>query len=49
VFNPLIRTGFRIDYVLEPLPTAEFAEKDPKHYAELIREPGFLCVRVVKG
>ncbi|GIV88744.1 MAG: SAM-dependent methyltransferase [Chloroflexus sp.] len=49
VFNPLIYAGFRIDYVLEPLPTPEFAENDPKHYAELIREPGFLCIRAVKG
>lgn len=49
VINPLIRAGFRLEQILEPLPTPDFAAKAPKHYAELIREPGFLCVRAVKG
>ncbi|WP_322490191.1 hypothetical protein [Chloroflexus sp.] len=49
VINPLIGASFRLEHMLEPLPTAEFAEKDPKHYAELMREPGFLCIRAVKG
>lgn len=49
VINPLMRAGFTLEQILEPLPTAEFAERDPEHYAELMREPGFLCIRAVKN
>jgi len=38
-----------LDQILEPLPTEEFYEKDPEDYEELIRSPGFMCVRAVKG
>jgi ubiquinone/menaquinone biosynthesis C-methylase UbiE len=48
VFNPLIDAGFTLDIVLEPLPTAEFREKDPNEYEKLMREPGFLCIRAIK-
>lgn len=48
IINPIIDTGFRLDKILEPKPTAEFAEADPKHYAELNKLPGFLCIRAVK-
>lgn len=49
VINPLLRAGFTLEQILEPLPTAEFAERDPEHYAELMREPGFLCIHAVKN
>jgi SAM-dependent methyltransferase len=49
VINPLVEAGFILQQVLEPLPTAEFAEKDPEGYEELIRNPGSLCIRAVKG
>jgi ubiquinone/menaquinone biosynthesis C-methylase UbiE len=49
VINPLIETGFSLDRLLEPLPTPEFKQADPKDYAELMHSPGFLCVRAKKS
>jgi hypothetical protein len=46
--NPLLETGFRLDKALEPKPTEEFKETDPKHYGELLRQPSFLCLRATK-
>jgi hypothetical protein len=48
VINPLIQAGFILDRILEPLPTAEFKEKDPQDYEELMRNPGFMCIRAIK-
>lgn len=48
VFKPLFESGFMLDTVLEPLPTAEFQEKAPEDYEELLREPGFMCIRAVR-
>jgi SAM-dependent methyltransferase len=49
VINPLLKAGFTLDQILEPLPTEEFSLVDPEEYEELIRSPGFMCVRAVKG
>jgi SAM-dependent methyltransferase len=49
VINPLVQAGFLLEQILEPLPTAEFAEKDPEGYEELIHSPGFICIRAIKG
>ncbi len=49
VINPLIGAGFILDQILEPLPTEEFAEKDPEDYEQLMRSPGFMCLRAIKG
>lgn len=49
VINPLVRAGFLLERILEPLPTEEFREKLPEEYEELNRQPGFLCIRAVKG
>lgn len=49
VLRPPMRAGFVLDEVLEPLPTEEMRRSDPKHFAELHREPGFLCLRYRKG
>jgi SAM-dependent methyltransferase len=46
--NPLLEAGFRLERILEPKPTEEFREADPKHYEELSRRPCFLCVRAGK-
>jgi SAM-dependent methyltransferase len=46
--NPLLEAGFRLDKVLEPKPTEEFKEADPRHYRELLQQPGFLCLRATK-
>jgi SAM-dependent methyltransferase len=42
---PLLSSGFRLDRIVEPLPTEEFKEADPVRYASLMHRPGFLCVR----
>jgi ubiquinone/menaquinone biosynthesis C-methylase UbiE len=49
VINPLVRAGFAVERILEPLPTEAFQEKDPEHYEKLSRSPGFMCVRAVKA
>ncbi len=48
ILNPLLEAGFALDRLLEPQPTKEFKKAEPHHYEELIREPGFLCVRARK-
>ena len=48
IFNPLFENGFMLDTVLEPLPTAEFQENDPQEYEQLLREPGFMCIRAIR-
>lgn len=48
VVNPLIETGFRVERLLEPLPTEEFKKAEPVEYEKLCREPAFLCVRAAK-
>jgi SAM-dependent methyltransferase len=46
--NPLIEAGFHLERILEPKPTEEFKQADPKHYEELSRQPCFLCIRARK-
>jgi SAM-dependent methyltransferase len=48
IVGPLLETGFRIDRVLEPQPTAAFEEKWPERYEKESRYPVFLCVRAVR-
>jgi SAM-dependent methyltransferase len=50
MISPLLAAGFVLDMLLEPRPTEDF-QKDREqghHYDELMREPGFLCVRARK-
>jgi len=49
VVNPLVRAGFILDQILEPIPTEKFREKSPEDYEILSRSPGFMCVRAIKG
>jgi ubiquinone/menaquinone biosynthesis C-methylase UbiE len=46
--NPICAAGFCLERILEPKPTPEFKEADPKHYKELSEQPGFLCIRARK-
>lgn len=46
--NSLLDAGFILERIIEPTPVEEFKHADPKHYAELSRQPGFLCVRASK-
>ena len=45
VMDALLNNGFCIEKFLEPLPTDEFREKDPKTYDELCKSPVFMCFR----
>jgi hypothetical protein len=49
ILNPLARSGFVLDTILEPRPVAGFERLDPDAYERLNREPGFLCVRARKA
>jgi SAM-dependent methyltransferase len=48
MLNPLIEVGFRLEKILEPKPTDEFKEADPRHYQELSQQPCFICIRARK-
>ena len=39
------RAGWALDRVVEPLPLPEMKAVDPQLYAELSREPEFICIR----
>lgn len=45
---PLTNNGFNIEKLVEPRPTKEFEQLDPKHYKELNEFPAFMCIRAVK-
>jgi ubiquinone/menaquinone biosynthesis C-methylase UbiE len=45
IMMPLIETGFSLQKVIEPLPTAEFRQADPLRFSTLSRRPAFLCVQ----
>lgn len=40
--------GFVLTRVVEPLPTEQFRDADPRHYAELMQQPAFLHIRARK-
>ncbi len=44
--NPAIKSGFRIDRMLEPLPTEQFKTADPRRHARLMHRPSFLMMRL---
>jgi hypothetical protein len=48
VINPLIMAGFRVDQLLEPVPSQEFKQYNPEEYEILSKTPGFMCVRAIK-
>lgn len=49
LINPLIEVGFRLDRILEPLPTIEFKQALPEDYQRYKREPpGFIFIRAKK-
>jgi SAM-dependent methyltransferase len=48
MINPLIEAGFVLERLLEPLPQESFQERDPRDYAKLMRQPGFICLRAGK-
>ena len=46
--NPIMDTGFRLEKILEPRPTEEFKQADPRGYEKLLQQPSFLCIRARK-
>jgi ubiquinone/menaquinone biosynthesis C-methylase UbiE len=46
--QPFFDANFVLSRVLEPKPTEEFRVADPRHYAELMAFPAFLCIRAEK-
>ena len=44
----LTDNGFIIEKILEPKPTEEFKDKDPRHYLKLMDFPGFICIKARK-
>jgi SAM-dependent methyltransferase len=49
LINALAGAGFVIERMVEPQPIPKFREADPEDYEKLLRWPGFLCVRALKG
>jgi hypothetical protein len=49
MIDPLLEAGFALERLLEPQPVPAFKERDPSHYDELMRQPGFICFRGRKG
>lgn len=47
IVNELIRAGFSIEKMSEPVPTAEIAEKYPQH-RDLFHKPDFLLIKAKK-
>jgi hypothetical protein len=48
LIDPLLDAGFTLERLVEPTPTEAFRQTDPKGYAALSRQPGFLCGRAKK-
>ena len=48
VINTLIGSGFRIDKIIEPVPTPELLREHPE-YDDLLHKPDFLLVRATKA
>jgi SAM-dependent methyltransferase len=46
--DPLFAAGFRLERIFEPRPAPEFQSLDPKDYAKLMRQPGFIHFRAYK-
>jgi SAM-dependent methyltransferase len=49
MFNPLADAGFWLERIREARPTEGFKEREPHHYDELMREPGFIAILARKA
>jgi len=49
MIEPLLAAGFVLERLVEPRPVPKFANEDPKDYAKLMRQPGFICFRARKA
>ena len=48
MIDPIVRAGFCIERMVEPVPTEDFAKVKPEEYAQLVRRPRLLCIRARK-
>jgi SAM-dependent methyltransferase len=46
--DPLLAAGFVLERLVEPRPVPEFERQEPRDYAKLMRQPGFICLRALK-
>jgi ubiquinone/menaquinone biosynthesis C-methylase UbiE len=49
VLRPIIRSGFKMVSIDEPLPGEECKNRDPSTYARLVKEPGLLFIVMEKA
>jgi hypothetical protein len=49
VINPLVTVGFELGELLELRPQDEFRTPEPEAHEELMRRPGFRCLRAISG
>ncbi len=49
MLDPLLAAGFALGRLVEPRPAPRFRDRDPADYEKLMRRPGFLTVRGVRG
>jgi ubiquinone/menaquinone biosynthesis C-methylase UbiE len=49
ILDPLLRAGFTLDRLHEPVPTAQFREQFPEQYERLMRRPDFMMIKGKKG
>lgn len=47
LMEALLGAGFGLDRLLEPTPLEAFKREEPEEYEDLMRRPGFLCIRAV--
>ncbi len=48
IISPLLKAGFQIEELLEPMPTEKFKEADPVDYDKLSKKPWFLIIKARK-
>ena len=48
IISPLLKTGFQLEELLEPVPTNKFKEADPADYDKLSKNPWFLFIKAIK-
>ena len=45
--SPLVNNGFMIEQIVEPKPTEEFKQRDPRYFERLNQFPAFLCMSAI--
>lgn len=48
IVSPVLKAGFQIEEILEPMPTEEFKKANPEAYEKLTKKPQFLFLKARK-